>query len=343
MTRRSAFRFRQRALVAGAAGFIGSHLCERLLAEGFDVVGLDNFLTGRFENIAHLESDPHFDFTECDIVDDFPPAGRFDWIFHFASPASPPAYQRHSTRCLLVNSEGTLNLLQLAVDRGACFLLASTSEVYGDPLCHPQPEAYWGNVNPIGPRSMYDEGKRFAECSTVDYHRTHGLRTRIIRIFNTYGPRMDPDDGRVVSNFLCQALRGDALTVHGDGSQTRSFQYVDDLVEGVIGMMRVDFTQPVNLGNPEECSILELISVIRELVPRPLEVAFHPRPVDDPTQRKPDISLARRLLGWSPRVPLRDGLQRTMAYFARELVRPGPSDGDGRSSAAHPSHGAGRR
>ena len=334
MTRRAPLRPRQRALVAGAAGFIGSHLCERLLADGFEVVGIDNLLTGRLENLAHLAGDPRFDFVECDIVEGTPETGHFDWILHLASPASPPAYQRHSVSCLRTNSEGTLNLLQLAVDQGASFFLASTSEVYGDPLRHPQSEDYWGNVNPVGPRSMYDEGKRFAESSTVDFHRVHGLRTRIVRIFNTYGPRMDPDDGRVVSNFLCQALRGDPLTVHGDGSQTRSFQYIDDLVEGIMAIMKVDFNRPVNLGNPEEYSILELISVIGEMVPKSLEVEFLPLPDDDPKQRKPDITLALELLDWSPRVSLREGLRRTLSHFAHELVECGSFDelADGYSS-----------
>jgi nucleoside-diphosphate-sugar epimerase len=312
----------QRALVAGAAGFIGSHLCERLVAEGFEVLGLDNLITGRLDNIEPLENEPRFDFREGDVVDCALPSGPFDWIFHLASPASPPAYQRHSVSCLRVNSEGTLNLLELAVEQAASFFLASTSEVYGDPLCHPQTEEYWGNVNPIGPRSMYDEGKRFAESSTVDFHRVHGLRTRIVRIFNTYGPRMDPEDGRVVSNLLCQGLRGERLTIHGDGSQTRSFQYVDDLIDGIMGLLPVDFTRPVNLGNPEEYTILKLASVIRELLPSSQEVQFLPLPDDDPKQRRPDISLVRRLTGWFPRVPLREGLELTCDYFTQELVRP---------------------
>jgi nucleoside-diphosphate-sugar epimerase len=322
-------RPRKRALVAGAAGFIGSHLCERLLDDGFEVFGVDNLLTGRLENIEHLEVEPRFDFEELDIVEGTPSVGHFDWIFHLASPASPPAYQRHCVSCLRTNSEGTLNLLELAVRHGASFFLASTSEIYGDPLCHPQTESYWGNVNPIGPRSMYDEGKRFAESSTVGFHRTHGVPTRIVRIFNTYGPRMDPDDGRVISNFLCQALRSEPLTIHGDGTQTRSFQYVDDLIEGVVRLMWTDFSQPVNLGNPEEYSILELASAIGDVVPEPVPLRFLPLPTDDPRQRRPDISLARRLTGWSPRVPLREGLERTCSYFVRELARPAPRPDDG--------------
>lgn len=245
-------RSRRRVLVAGAAGFIGSHLCERLLQDGFEVVGLDNLLTGRLRNLRHLEREPLFDFLQHDIVEPIPDLGPFDWVFHLASPASPPAYQEHALECLRTNSEGTLQLLRLALDQRARFFLTSTSEVYGDPLQHPQRESYWGNVNPVGPRSMYDEGKRYAETLTTTFRKFHGLSTRIVRIFNTYGPRMDPDDGRVVSNFLCQALRGEPLTIYGDGQQTRSFQYVDDLVEGMRRMMEVEYLLPINLGMPEE-------------------------------------------------------------------------------------------
>ncbi len=312
----------KRALVAGAAGFIGSHLCDRLLADGFHVVGIDNFLTGRAQNLEHLEREPRFELVERDVVDPLPRLGRFGWVFQLASPASPPAYQRHSLSCLRSNSEGTLNLLEVARISGGTFFLASTSEVYGDPLQHPQRESYWGNVNPTGPRSVYDEAKRFAESSTCDYRRVHGLSVRIVRIFNTYGPRMDPDDGRVVSNFVCQSLRGAPLSIYGDGTQTRSFQYVDDLVEGVVRLMHVDYQDPVNLGNPEEYTILELVSILREIVADPIELEFHPLPRDDPRQRRPDITLATRLLAWTPRISLREGLARTVRYFAGQLRRP---------------------
>jgi dTDP-glucose 4,6-dehydratase len=308
--------------VAGAAGFIGSHLCARLLDEGYDVVGVDNFLTGRRRNLDGLRSDLHFDFRERDVIEPLPALGRFEWVFNLASPASPPAYQRHSLACLRVNSEGTLRLLQLALESRGKFFLASTSEVYGDPNVHPQKESYWGNVNPIGPRSVYDEAKRYAESITSDFHRVHELPVRIVRIFNTYGPHMDPEDGRVVSNFLCQALSREPLTIYGDGKHTRSFQYVDDLVEGVIRLMRVDYNAPVNLGNPEEVSVAELAEMIAALVPGMVEIVYHPLPSDDPRMRRPDSTLARELLQWSPRVSLGEGLRKTLAYFERELVRP---------------------
>lgn len=308
-----------RALVAGAAGFIGSHLCERLVAEGYEVIGIDNLLTGRAQNIEGLQREPRFTCLERDILDPIPLFGKLEWVFHLASPASPPAYQRHAVHCLRTNSAGTLALLERARQAEASFFLASTSEVYGDPLEHPQPESYWGNVNPNGPRSVYDEGKRFAESSVCSYHRRHDLPIRIVRIFNTFGPRMDPDDGRVVSNFLCQTLRGQPITVYGDGSQTRSFQYVDDLVEGMVRLMGVDYPRPVNLGNPDEHTILELVQIIEELVEASVEVSFEPLPTDDPKQRRPDITLARRLLDWEPRCELREGLLRTLRYFADEL------------------------
>lgn len=312
-------RSRRRVLVAGAAGFIGSHLCERLLQDGFEVLGVDNLLTGRLRNLRHLERERRFDFLQHDIVEPLPDLGAFDWVFHLASPASPPAYQEHALECLRTNSEGTLQLLRLALEHRARFFLTSTSEVYGDPLQHPQSESYWGNVNPIGPRSMYDEGKRYAETLTTTFRRFHGLSTRIVRIFNTYGPRMDPNDGRVVSNFLCQALRGEPLTVYGDGQQTRSFQYVDDLVEGMRRLMGVEYLLPINLGMPEEVTIAELVEVIGELLGRPLEPVYHPLPGDDPKQRRPDITLARQILGWQPQVALVDGLRRTLSYFEERL------------------------
>lgn len=304
-----------RALVAGAAGFIGSHLCERLLAEGWHVIGIDNFLTGRPRNVEHLARDPRFELHELDVIEPLGVFRSLDWVFHLASPASPPAYQRHSLRCLQANSEGTRNLLNVAARSGAAFLLASTSEVYGDPLVHPQTESYWGNVNPVGPRSMYDEAKRFAESLTVDFGRVHGVPTRIARIFNTYGPRMAPDDGRVISNFVCQALRGKPLTVYGDGSQTRSFQYVDDLVEALFRLTRVDYPHPINLGNPEEHTIAQLVAVVGDVLGHPVTVEHRALPGDDPRQRRPDTRLARSVLGWAPRVGLREGLRRTAAHF----------------------------
>lgn len=314
---------RKRVLVAGAAGFVGSHLCERLIAEGYEVIGIDNLLTGRMRNLEGLQREPRFTCLERDILDPIPLLGELDWVFHLASPASPPAYQKHAVHCLRTNSEGTIALLERALQAGARFFLASTSEVYGDPMVHPQAEGYWGNVNPNGPRSVYDEGKRFAESSVCSYHRRHGIPVRIVRIFNTYGPRMAPDDGRVVSNFVCQALRRRPMTVYGDGTQTRSFQYVDDLIEGMLRLSRVDYAQPVNLGNPTERSILELVGLLEELVGYPLEVTFGALPVDDPSHRRPDIALARRLLRWEPRVDLRQGLLRTIQHFAQELeLRP---------------------
>jgi dTDP-glucose 4,6-dehydratase len=309
-----------RILLTGAAGFVGSHLAERLLKEGHQVLGVDNFCTGQFRNLERLQAHPGFAFLRADVTRPLEVAGPLDWVLHFASPASPPRYLKLPIETLLVNAEGTRHLLDLARARGAAFFLASTSEVYGDPLVHPQPEGYWGHVNPIGPRSVYDEAKRYAEALTLAYHRTHELPVRIVRIFNTYGPAMDPDDGRVVSNFITQALRGEALTVYGDGSQTRSFQYVDDLVEGIVRLMGVDYSEPVNLGNPEEFTMLELAELVRELTGSKAGLEFRPLPQDDPKQRRPDIRLARELLGWEPRVPVREGLRRTITYFKEKGI-----------------------
>lgn len=304
-----------RILVTGAAGFIGSHLVDRLLAEGHEVIGVDNFSTGRRENLAHLADHPRFTLVEHDVVEPLDVTRSLDWVMHFASPASPPKYLARPVETLRVNSEGTYRLLELARQKGAKFFLASTSEVYGDPQVHPQPESYWGHVNPVGPRAVYDEAKRYAEALTMSYHRAHGLAVRIVRIFNTYGPRMDPKDGRVVTNFIRQALTGEPLTVHGDGSQTRSFCYIDDLIEGIVRLMRVDYSGPVNLGNPEEYTVLELARVIKELTGSSSQIVFEPLPEDDPKQRRPDISLARRLLDWEPRVPMREGLRRMLGYL----------------------------
>ncbi len=310
-----------RVLLTGAAGFLGSHLAERLLKEGHEVLGVDNLSTGQKRNLDHLLAHPGFHFLQADVTRSLQVEGPLDWVLHFASPASPPRYLKLPVETLLVNAEGTRHLLDLARAKGAAFFLASTSEVYGDPLVHPQPETYWGNVNPIGPRSIYDEGKRYAEALTLAYHRAYGVPVRIVRIFNTYGPAMDPEDGRVVSSFIVQALRGEPLTVFGDGSQTRSFCYVDDLIEGIRRLMGVDYPYPVNLGNPEEYRVLDLAQLVKELTGSPSSITFLPLPEDDPKQRRPDITLARKLLGWEPKVPVREGLSRTIAYF-KELLNP---------------------
>jgi len=304
-----------RFLVAGAAGFIGSHLSERLLQLGHSVTGVDNLMTGSLRNLDPFLDHPRFRFIEHDVIQPVAVEGRLDWILHFASPASPPKYQQFPIRTLRVNAEGAFHLLELARRRGAGLLFASTSEVYGDPSVHPQPESYWGNVNPVGPRSMYDEAKRYAEALVTSYHKSHGIPVRLIRIFNTYGPRMREDDGRVIVNFVRQALAGRPLTVYGDGRQTRSFQYVDDLVDAVLRLLRVDYTGPVNLGNPEEFTMLELAQVIRDLTGSGSPLAFRPLPQDDPRQRRPEIGLAERLLEWRPRVSLREGLAPTIRYF----------------------------
>lgn len=310
-----------RILLTGSAGFVGSHLTERFLAEGHEVVGVDNYISGQRDNTALFLDHPRFRFIEADVSRAIPdPGGQLDWVMHFASPASPPHYQQFPIETLMVGAQGTQNGLDLARAHGAKFFLASTSEVYGDPLVHPQPESYWGHVNPNGLRSCYDEAKRYAEAITMAYHRHHGVDTRIIRIFNTYGPRMRPDDGRVITNFVHQALRGEALTVYGDGSQTRSFQYIDDLVEGIVRLMGVEEHEPVNLGNPVEFTMLELVDVLQQVLGRPLPTRQEPIPHDDPRQRKPDIARAYDLLGWTPVVPLHDGLRRTIAAVPAEAA-----------------------
>jgi nucleoside-diphosphate-sugar epimerase len=314
----------RRVLLTGAAGFVGSHLAERLLRDGFEVVGVDNLCTGRMTNLATFEKHPAFRYVQADVSLDLPGdlvTQKWDWVMHFASPASPPKYDARPIETLLVNGEGTRKLLDLCVRTGASFFYASTSEVYGDPLVHPQPETYWGNVNPIGVRSIYDEGKRYGEALCFAYHRARGVPIRVIRIFNTYGPRMDPEDGRVVTNLMFQALRGQPLTVYGDGKQTRSFQYVSDLVEGIVRFMSVDHTGPVNLGNPGEFTILEFAEKVRQLIPTAGDLSFRSLPGDDPKQRKPDITLAGKLLGWAPRVSLDQGLQMTLAYFKNHELK----------------------
>lgn len=305
-----------RAVITGGAGFVGSHLCDRLLAEGWDVVCVDNLLTGRMDNLSRALEHDGFRSINASVSEELRIDGHVDWVLHFASPASPRDYLEHPIQTLKVGAMGTLHCLGLAKAKGAGLLLASTSEVYGDPKVHPQPETYWGNVNPVGPRSVYDEAKRYAEAITMAYHRVHGIPVRIMRIFNTYGPRMRRDDGRAVPSFLAQAMRGDPITVHGDGSQTRSLCYVDDLVEGVWRLLGSDLTGPVNLGNPNEVTILELAELVRDLTGSDSEIVFTRRPVDDPQVRCPDISLAKAELGWEPRVSLPDGLTRTIAAFA---------------------------
>ncbi len=304
-----------RTLITGGAGFLGSHLCDRLIREGHEVVCLDNLITGRAKNIDHLTGRGDFQFVSQDVTEYLQIRGPLDHVLHFASPASPLDYQRLPIQTLKVGSLGTHKALGVAKAKGARFLLASTSEVYGDPLVHPQREDYWGNVNPIGPRGVYDEAKRFAEALTMAYHRFHGLETRIARIFNTYGPRMRPDDGRVVSNFINQALRGRPLTVHGDGSQTRSFCYVSDMVEGLYRVLMSDEAEPVNLGNPKECTVIELAHLVRRLVGGGSDLEFHPLPLDDPRVRQPDIGVARARLGWEPSVQIEQGLALTIDYF----------------------------
>jgi dTDP-glucose 4,6-dehydratase len=304
-----------RAVVTGGAGFLGSHLCDRLLAEGIDVVCIDNLLTGSLANIDHLFGRDGFTFVKHDVTNYIHVPGRVDFVLHFASPASPVDYLELPIQTLKVGSLGTHKALGLAQSMGARFLLASTSEVYGDPLVHPQPESYWGNVNPVGPRGVYDEAKRFAEAITMAYHRFHGVSTRIVRIFNTYGPRMRARDGRVVPAFVCQALAGEPLTVFGDGSQTRSFCYVDDLIEGIVRVLFSELHEPVNIGNPAEMTVLQFAEAIRRLTGNRLPIEYRPLPVDDPKVRQPDITLARTRLGWQPRVPLEEGLARTIEYF----------------------------
>jgi dTDP-glucose 4,6-dehydratase len=304
-----------RIVISGGAGFIGSHLCDRLLADESSVVALDNFITGNWRNVAHLAGDPRFEFREQDITRPCAVEGPVDVVINAASLASPKDYLAHPLETLDVGSLGTRRMLDLAAEKGARFLLTSTSECYGDPEVHPQVETYWGNVNPVGPRSCYDESKRYAEALTMAYHRVHGVRTNIARIFNTYGPRMKLDDGRVVPAFLDQAMRGLPLTVFGDGSQTRSFCYMSDLVDGLCRLMVSDERYPVNLGNPQELTILEFAKRIQRLTGSRSGIDFRDLPEDDPKQRKPDIAKARAVLGWEPRVELEDGLQKTVAYF----------------------------
>jgi len=304
-----------RVLVTGAAGFIGSHLCESLLARDCDVVGVDNFITGSRDNLEPVAHHPRFDFIEQDVTGYIRLAGALDWVLHFASPASPRDYLELPIQTLKVGALGTHNALGLAKATGARFLLASTSEVYGDPLMHPQREDYWGNVNPIGPRGVYDEAKRFAEAMTMAYHRAHGVDTRIARFFNTHGPRMRLNDGRAIPAFMTQALTGAPLTVFGDGSQTRSFQYISDLVEGVWLLMARGDSGPVNIGNPQELTLLELARRISRLSGSRSEIVFRPLPEDDPKVRQPDITRARTVLGWQPRVDTDEGLQRTLEWF----------------------------
>ncbi|MFN2317609.1 MAG: UDP-glucuronic acid decarboxylase family protein [Gemmatimonadales bacterium] len=308
-----------RVLITGVAGFLGSHLADRFVAEGHEVIGMDNFITGSPDNIAHLVGNDAFTFVQHDVTRYIEVSGALDGILHFASPASPVDYLEFPIQTLKVGSLGTHNSLGLAKAKGARFFLASTSEVYGDPQVHPQPETYWGHVNPVGPRGVYDEAKRFAEAMTMAYHRHHGVDTRIVRIFNTYGPRMRPHDGRVVSNFIVQALRGEALTIYGEGNQTRSFCYVSDLVEGIYRLFMSDRVDPTNVGNPTEFTVRQLAEQVLALTGSTSPLRTLPLPEDDPKVRQPDITIARAVLGWEPKVALREGLQDTIAYFRTRL------------------------
>ena len=309
-----------RVLITGAAGFLGSHLTDRFIADGHDVIGMDNYITGRPENLAHLAGHARFTFVRHDVSTFIDVPGALHGVLHFASPASPRDYLEFPIQTLKVGSLGTHNALGLAKAKGTRFLLASTSEVYGDPLIHPQPESYWGNVNPVGPRGVYDEAKRFAEAMTMAYHRYHKVDTRIVRIFNTYGPRMRHHDGRVVSNVIGQALRGEPLTMYGEGQQTRSFTYVDDLVEGITRLFHGGAPEPTNIGNPVEFTVAQLAEHVLKLTGSASKVVREPLPEDDPKVRQPDITRARALLGWEPRFPLDDGLRRTIAYFRTEMA-----------------------
>jgi len=310
-----------RALITGGAGFLGSHLCDRLLAEGLEVICMDNLLTGSTDNIAHLAGHSRFQFIHYDVTQYIFIEGALDYVLHFASPASPIDYLQLPIQTLKVGALGTHKVLGLAMAKRACFLLASTSEVYGDPLAHPQKEDYWGNVNPIGPRGVYDEAKRFAEALTMAYHRTHDVNTRIARIFNTYGPRMRLRDGRVVPNFILQALAGEDLTVYGDGSQTRSFCYVDDLIEGIVKLLFSQEIEPVNLGNPDEFSVLGFAQEVLKITGSHSRIIHHPLPVDDPRVRQPDITKARNILNWNPKIGLREGIRKTVPYFQEKVAK----------------------
>lgn len=316
-----------RILISGVAGFLASHLADALLAQGHEVIGVDNLVTGYRENIAHLSSNPKFEFIEQDVIVPMDVPGKIDRIYHLASPCSTASYTKHQIAMLKTNSQGTWNLLDLANAKSARFLMASSSEAYGDALIHPQREDYWGNVNPIGLRSMYDEGKRFAEACTMAYHRSHGVDTRIVRIFSAYGPRMDIHDGRVVINFIQEAIAGRPLTVHGDGRQTRSLCYVSDMIEGIILTMESDFHQPINLGNPEEVSIVQMAREIRELVPNcTSEITFEPMSPDDPRHRCPEISRAKQVLRWSPKVARTEGFGRMIEHYLRQSKAPAAAE-----------------
>jgi dTDP-glucose 4,6-dehydratase len=309
-----------KALITGGAGFIGSHLCDALLGEGHHVVCVDNFITGSARNLLHLKNDARFELVEQDVNQPYD-VGRLDYVFHFASPASPVDYTEHGIETLRVGSLGTFNSLELARKYGARYMLASTSECYGDPLEHPQRESYWGHVNPIGPRSVYDESKRFAEAATVAYRRYHNVNTRIGRIFNTYGPRLQLNDGRVISNFMKQALRGEPLTVYGDGTQTRSFCYVSDEIEGILRLAASEIQEPVNIGNPDEFTILECARLVRKVTGSQSVITYLALPQDDPRQRRPDITKAKQLLGWEPKISLEAGLRLSQAYFEQAVER----------------------
>ncbi|GAA4461956.1 SDR family oxidoreductase [Nemorincola caseinilytica] len=309
----------KRILITGAAGFLGSHLCDRFLREGYEVVGMDNLLTGNIKNIEHLFPVKEFQFYHHDVTKFVHVPGNIDYILHFASPASPIDYLKMPIQTLKVGALGTHNLLGLAKAKGARILVASTSEVYGDPLIHPQTEEYWGNVNPVGPRGVYDEAKRFMESITMAYHNYHNVETRIIRIFNTYGPRMRLDDGRALPTFMSQALRGEDVTVYGDGSQTRSFCYVDDLVEGIYRLLLSDYHKPVNIGNPAEITLLQFAEEVLALTGSKSKIVFEPLPQDDPKQRQPNITKAKEILGWEPKVDRHEGLKRTLEYFRQHI------------------------